>query len=246
MGPRPNENQTNRRRNQVHVPQRTGVTFRGTTTVVSSQNEPTIPLLDEEKVDIKSPLFIQHVRRVGKKIAGSPKKSAVVLLLLLVVSYAGTQLPQKKSAVTDIKGASSTAPTEATLERNAKPKFATVVPSGKSIDELGGWTRISPEGRTPVYAYADKLNNVPIRVSQQELPANLSSNDEKATEGVQKLAESFKANQKLTVGSITVFIGTSAKGPQSVIFAKDELLILITSDQKIDNDHWSTYINSLQ
>jgi len=244
MGPRPNENQTNRRRNQVHVPQRAGVSFRGTAT--TSQTKPAIPLLDEEKVDIKSPLFVQHVRRVGKKIAGSPKKSTVVLLLLLVVGYAGTQLPQKKSVVTDIKGASSTAPTEAALERNAKPKFATVVPSGKSIDELGGWTRISPEGRTPVYAYADKLNNVPIRVSQQELPANLSSNDEKATEGVQKLAESFKANQKLTVGTTTVFIGTSAKGPQSVIFAKDELLILITSDQKIDNDHWSTYINSLQ
>lgn len=242
MEPRTNKEQSNRRERQVHVPQRPGVSLRGAATG-PVQNKPVIPLLDEEKRDLKTPVFIEHMRRVSKKIANSPKKSAVVILLLVAIGYTGTQLMQEKTTITDIKGATvTTVPNQTGLERNAKPDFSTVVPQGKTINDLGGWTRISPKDRTPVYAYADKLNNVTIRVSEQQLPANLEGNSDE----LQKLATSFNAGQKLTIGDITAFVGTSAKGPQSVIFAKDKLLILITSDQKIDTDHWTTYIGSLR
>lgn len=241
MEPRINKEQTDRRQRQVQVPERTGVSLRQTPTI-PTQSKPIIPLLDEEKRDLKSPVFIEHIQRVGRKLAASPKKLAIVVLLLVTVGYTGTLLMQKKNTVTDIKGAATTATNETDLERNAKPKFPTVIPSGKSIEKLGGWTRISPEGRVPVYAYADKLSGIAIRVSEQELPANLEGD----SEGVQKLAADFDATQKLTAGDTTAYIGTSAKGPQSVIFTKNKLLILITSDKKIDTEHWTTYISSLQ
>lgn len=241
MDQRRNTNQNERLRRGVQVPQRPGVALGSSTPKAPKpEPQPIIPLLDEKKPASR----FKRPTKLPALVKRHPKKSLLVLCLILVFGY--TVFSAKKPPAVTVESIGTAQKDSGQLPKNETPKFNTVLPAGKSIADYGGWTRISPDGRVPVYAYADKLNNVPIRVSQQELPENLSGNDEEAAKGVQELAEGFKANQKLTVGSTTVFIGSSAKGPQSVIFAKNELLILITSDQKIDNDHWTTYINSLQ
>ncbi|MET0779606.1 MAG: hypothetical protein ABWY71_02105 [Candidatus Saccharimonadales bacterium] len=124
------------------------------------------------------------------------------------------------------------------------PEYPTILPEGKDIAELGGWGRVSPPDKDPVFAYVDTKGGVKLMVSEQPLPANLKAD----TNGeVAKLAKQFSANDKLDVaGGIPAYVGTSHTGPQSVVVAKHELLILIRSDTKLSNTQWVEYINSLQ
>lgn len=123
------------------------------------------------------------------------------------------------------------------------PAYKTLLPAGKTIVQLGGWTRVSPSNVDPVYAFIDKIGETPINLSQQPLPKEFQADTD---EQIANLAADFQADEKFTVGNTTVYIGTSAKGPQSVIFAKNNLLVLIKSSVQISNDKWSSYINSLQ
>jgi len=122
------------------------------------------------------------------------------------------------------------------------PKYRTVLPNNKSTDELGGWTRVSPPNNDPVYAYADKINNTPISVSQQPLPESFKDNVDGQ---LAELAKKFNATTKIDASNTSIYVGTSAKGPQSAIFTKDELLILIKSKNKIDDTAWIKYVESL-
>lgn len=122
------------------------------------------------------------------------------------------------------------------------PTYHTVLPGDKSVSELGGWKRISPPGKDPVFAYSDKVNGVPITVSQQPLPASFKT---ETASHIAELAKSYNADTKVNAGEITVYIGTSSKGPQSVIFAKENLLVLIKSQKSIDNSAWTEYIQTL-
>jgi hypothetical protein len=125
----------------------------------------------------------------------------------------------------------------------ANPQFSTLLPSGKTISSLGGWTLISPKDSDPVYTYTDKINGIGVNISEQELPENLK---EDTNQKIENLALSFNASQKISISNQTVYIGTSTNGPQSVIFTKNNLLILIKSDTTVSNDQWTAYISSLQ
>lgn len=125
---------------------------------------------------------------------------------------------------------------------NKQPQYTTVTPSGKNIQDLGGWKRVSPQDRNPVFAFADKIGDIPINVSQQPLPDSFkSAKDEK----VKEVAQSFNANDKIVTDGTTIYIGSSSDGPQSVITSKGDLLILIKSTGKIENNAWGDYIKSL-
>lgn len=122
------------------------------------------------------------------------------------------------------------------------PTYKTLLPKGKTIEDFGGWTKVSPPNRAAVYAYADKIGAVPIRVSQQQLPKDFMTN---TPEKVEQLARAYAAETKLNVGDAIAYIGTSAKGPQSVIVVKQRVLILIKASAAIPNSEWENYIKSL-
>lgn len=122
------------------------------------------------------------------------------------------------------------------------PTYHTILPGNKSIDQLNGWTRISPPNNDPVYAYADTINTTAINVSEQPIPLAFKSD---LTNKVAELAKTYNATSQFDTDNTKVYIGSSAKGPQSVIFVKDNVLILIKSQQKIDNKDWQKYIESL-
>lgn len=122
------------------------------------------------------------------------------------------------------------------------PEYSTLLPNGTSIEELGGWNRVSPEDSDPVYAYADTIDGVQITVSEQPLPASFKNNIDSQ---VAELAKKFSATDQIETNGTKIYIGTSAKGPQSVIFARGGLLILVKSQKKIDDSSWKKYADSL-
>ena len=123
------------------------------------------------------------------------------------------------------------------------PSYSTVLPSNKTIESLGGWSRVSPPNSDPVYAYTDTVDTVSITVSEQPLPVSFKSD---VSTKVAEVAKNFNATTKLEAKSTDFYIGTSASGPQSVIFAKNDVLILIKSQKKIDDEKWGVYIDSLR
>lgn len=121
-------------------------------------------------------------------------------------------------------------------------EYQTVLPEGRSISDLGGWKRVSPSKSAPVFAYTDTLDNISISVSQQPLPDSFKANtDDKVAE----LAKKFNATTRIDASGTTVYVGTSAKGPQSAILTKNGLLILMKSQQKVDDKSWTKYVKSL-
>lgn len=123
------------------------------------------------------------------------------------------------------------------------PTFTTVLPNGKTSEDFGGWRRVSPSDRNPVYAYPDTLAGVSIIVSEQPIPDDFKSD---LTGSIEKLSDGYSAGRTFDVDGTLVHIGKSAKGPQSLIFIKRDLLILIKSSSTISDDQWKTYIKSLR
>lgn len=122
------------------------------------------------------------------------------------------------------------------------PSFQTILPSGQSITSLGGWHRVTPPGDDPVFAYSDSIDSVAISVSEQPLPDTFKHDIPSA---VADLAKQYNATAKLKAGDTAVYVGTSAKGPQSTILTKHNLLILIKSKSQIENSSWTDYVSSL-
>jgi hypothetical protein len=171
--------------------------------------------------------MIQLKRRLKKKTIIIA--SSVVLLLIIggIVTLFITHQSTPKMPQTIIES----------------PGYTTVLPSGQSIVKLGGWVRVSPQDSQAVYAYNDTLDDVAISVSEQPLPGSFKDD---VSGHVSELAKSYNATDSINASGTTVYIGTSAKGPQSVILTKDDLLILIKSEKQIKNATWSSYVASLQ
>lgn len=132
--------------------------------------------------------------------------------------------------------------TPSSPDTQSTPPFQTVLPKGKSIESLGGWQRLDPPGSDPYYVYVDTIKGTTVRVSEQSLPESFKNDTGKQ---IADLAKEYNATTTIEASGTTVYIGDSAKGPQSVIFTKKNLLILITSEKKIGNDDWKRYIESL-
>lgn len=181
--------------------------------------------------------------QVKKQVEKTSKKTRVVTAVLALIATASvvgyTQFYNDDAKIIADTQATGSAPPL----QPGTPDYSTVLPASKSIDELGGWKRLSPSDKAPVYVYADAIGSTSISVSQQPLPDDFKSN---TTEKVRLLAASFNANEKVTVGNTTVYIGKSSEGPQSVIFYKDDLLILMKSRGEIKNALWADYVKSLQ
>lgn len=124
------------------------------------------------------------------------------------------------------------------------PDYKTLTPQGANIRQYGGWTRVSPPKSDPVYAYTDTVGKVPITVSQQPIPDGFQGGDINAQ--VEQLAKSFKASRKISVNGTPAFIGSSTKGPQSIIASKSDVLILIKSTAPLLDQQWVDYLASLR
>jgi len=125
-----------------------------------------------------------------------------------------------------------------------KPHYKTISPYGRSVSDFGGWKRVSPpEEKSPIFSYSDEIDAVPINVTQQELPEDFTDNlDQKVAD----LAKAYGSTSLFDASGTKVYIGTSAKGPQSVIFTKNDLLVFILSETTIEKESWVKYVTSLE
>lgn len=126
---------------------------------------------------------------------------------------------------------------------SGKPNFTALLPKGKTIEQLGGWQKLTAPNGDAFYVYVDNASGVSINVSQQKLPGKFKNN---LTNEMLDMVRAYNADVKLDVDGTTVFVGTSAKGPQSVLFAKNDVLVLIKSWATIDNSDWVAYIKTLE
>lgn len=182
------------------------------------------------------PLY-HHARRGLRLAKRRPLLVGGVACALLVAGYGVMSYTNARPST-----ATQTADPLHGLQRGT-PDYRTLLPKDKTTESLGGWVRVSPADRNPVYAYVDQIGTTSISVSQQPLPDTFKDDTHKQ---VEELAKSYSASEKIEVGGTPVYIGTSTKGPQSVIFTKDKLLILIKSTTHIENDQWQSYIASLR
>ena len=126
---------------------------------------------------------------------------------------------------------------------NETPTFSVLLPSGKNAEALGGLALVSPPNTEPVYTYSDTLGGVKILVSQQKIPDTFKG---AVDANVEQLAKKDNASRKLDAKGTTAFIGKSTKGPQSVYFSKNDLLIFIKSQNEISDSDWIQYVASLK
>ncbi len=156
---------------------------------------------------------------------------AVVGVIMLGLTALGVGLVHRSQASID----------RPTLEIVTDLPFQAVLPHGTTIDQLGGWRRVSPPDSAPVFAYSDQIADVQIIVSEQQVPSSLKGDNKLA-----ELAKKFSATDQLNITHTTAYIGTSAKGPQSVLLIKHDLLVLIKSKDNISDQDWIRYITSLR
>jgi hypothetical protein len=163
----------------------------------------------------------------------------VVVLAVMAAAYGGFLFFADRSDTLAQKGKSN----DTLGAADKQPRYDTLLPEGKTIEQLGGWARVSPPDKVPVFAFIDEVSGVQVNVSQQALPQSFDGDGRAAAA---EIAKDFGANESIAVDTTTVYIGTSAKGPQSVIFVKGELLILMKSTSRLTNDQWAAYVASLR
>ncbi|MFO0920538.1 MAG: hypothetical protein U0451_02595 [Candidatus Saccharimonadales bacterium] len=187
-------------------------------------------------------LTVKKNIKLTRLIVKKHKRASVsVVLIILLIFAGGVGLIIKNSKnnieVNEVQGAQSEKPK---IQTSVTPDFATLVPKGKDIQELGGFARVSPENSAAAYAYRDSMNEIPIIVTQQKKPESLSDQLK-----IENLAKAYNATKQVQVDGTVIYLGKSEKGPQSAIFVKDDLLVLIKAEQEITDIYWVEYIGNL-
>lgn len=168
--------------------------------------------------------------------------SFVFVLLISVISFNITQRLNSRAKTDKLATDQPTA--VITKLENTKPELKLVVPSTKTIEQIGGWSKISLSSGDIFYQYADTIDTITIKVGQQKLPAQYQDDTENK---LLDLAKSISANEKVMAGSTSFYIFTSPdkNHAQLITLVKNNLLISISSNAKIANESWINYINSL-
>ncbi len=189
--------------------------------IAISLSLPKAPKLPKRLPGYKSEYKKQYI--VGVSLLAIP-------LLVLSIGLFAHNSATKDSKKTDVLGQKTVA---------AKPDFSTIKPTTTENQA----TALKYDASKKVATFNDVLASVPITVSQQPLPSDFKSDP---TGKVENLAKQFNANDKISVSDATAFSGISIKGPQTVIFTKNDLLVFIFADKKIDTLTWSKYIESMR
>lgn len=185
----------------------------------------------------------RHDRAYGSKQKMNPKskklRSRIFLSSLLVVMAGGaifaTLVFLNGKPVIE-KNESEYSSTK--VEEDDIQDLTTYIPSGKTVDSLGGLTKTTKEGSNPLYSFSDKIGNVEITVNQQKIPDDSIPVEELLEEMASK--DDYSAISVKSDG-LKLYVKTGANGLQYVFFHKDDTLIMIVSAAVISNDSWIAY-----
>lgn len=163
------------------------------------------------------------------------KKRGIIFAGLAVIGLAGL------GAYTFIDRVSSNDTHDVLSDAVLEPEYDTVLPEGKREEIEGGKIGYDPQRK--VASFKDDIGGISVTVSQQPLPEPFRANPD---EEIKKVAENFSATEVINVASPRVYLGNDVKGPQTVIFHKNDVLVFILSSQPIDKQRWVTYIAELR
>lgn len=180
---------------------------------------------------------------IAKRLRRTSRKQRLIMLIAVLVVSAGIFFTAQRLRQSEQIATATTPSNPLEQLQKGTPDYPTLLPEGKSAEDLGGWTRISPPERDPVYAYVDTIASVPVSVSQQPLPPTFKADPDAK---VRDLALAQGADKTISAGSKKIYIGTSKNGPQSVIFNTDTLLVLIKSSALVPDEEWKKYVESLR
>ncbi len=168
------------------------------------------------------------------------QRISLAVAVLAVVSLLAVGISKKLNSSSEVLGESNEIKQEQLQEE--KPSFAVLLPQGKKQEDVG-FRRVSPQNSAPSYVFIDELEGKKITVSQQELPEKFKV--DQATE-LEKLAKDFQATDIIQIDQNKIYHGYSEKGDkQSLVFIKNDMLVLIGVQGKISDDVWASYIISL-
>lgn len=178
-----------------------------------------------KKLSDKTALYLRKNQRIVIGVTG--------VFIVLAGTYSVVQIKQHVSkSGNDGKGVLS--------DTSEKPTFEYSLPKGDKSNAEG---EVKYDPQKKVVNFRDSIGSTTITISQQPLPAGFE-NDTEAK--VKKLAEDFSAKDVLVNANPTAYLGTDEKGPQTVIFAKKNLLVFIQSAKQIDKNDWAEYITNMQ
>ncbi len=204
-------------------------------------NTPALPATGSRPITISISI---PALRIPKRITLQNKKPLLIGgLAVVLVASAAFMIVRLDSNDTSSKNGEIQGAVTSNIPIGVTPSFPVLSPNGNGVADLGGFANIAPKDAPPVYAYTDAIGDKKIKVSQQQLPDALRT-DQAAK--LKELAQGFNANSPLEIGDNTAYIGASAKGAQSVVYIKGENLVLIASDDTISNAEWVTYIGNLR
>lgn len=158
---------------------------------------------------------------------------AGAFIVVVVVGVIATQIHSSKgneSGQTGVLGA-----------KDERPNFDYLLPNGKVSDTTGNTGSFNKESKT--VSYADSIGGVKIVIHQTPLADELK-NDTEAK--VKEIAEKNAFSKTLATANPTAYLGTSARGQQTVMFSKKSLLVFIQSEEGIDEHDWAEYITNLK
>jgi len=168
--------------------------------------------------------WVIHSDNRKKVMVGS---AGVVVLLIAIAVVPGIFGGKKSSTVL--------------TSQSQAPEFSTISPGGDIKSTESGQIAYDPGKK--VASFTDKIEGVAVTVSQQALPEKFAS--DRAGE-LEKFAHEIYANEKLEIGDTTAYIGVSSKGPQTVVLIKNDLLLFISTESKVQNLALFDYIDSLR
>lgn len=176
----------------------------------------------------------KHAKKVATKLRATPKWAYALVALLILPAFIVTlsvlnrRNPTKKGAV-------------AGTQAVAIADYKTLAPDGDVTNTTS--QKINYDAQRKVSSFTDKINGYEVTVSMQPIPSNFKP---AIGENVKKVAEQFSANTVLNVDNGAAYLGTSPKGPQSFVGYRGDLLVFMTSQQKIADKAWADYFNSLK
>jgi hypothetical protein len=185
------------------------------------------------------------IKNISKSITRTRQRKIVfVICMLIIATVIAIYVIQRRMQPTTLP-TSSTDGINNSMHTSDKlipgtPTYTPILPAGKTLKDLGGGFIRSDQ--QPSFIYVDKVGTTQINVSEQPLPDSFKDNPSRE---VQALANSFNATEKISLGNNTIYIGSYGQGLQRVIFIKNNLLVLITSNGSVTTSQWATYVNSL-
>jgi hypothetical protein len=202
---------------------------------VNNKKQPVTPAKPKQKlIRAKKDYRWPKLPKVPKiNLSRKQKKVYLPIAMLMFLSFGGLlayRYFDKPKVTTQVLG-----------QKTVKPDFSVVYPGGDIKNVANGEIRYDKQRK--VANYSDKLNTIDITVSQQPLPDNFKAERDKK---IEEFAKANYFNELIQAGELKVYSGLSIKGPQSLVFTKNDLLIFVKASQMIDKTIWIDYINSLK